>query len=163
MCVAFGMCVSWGRKTLDVVRSIGSVVPLLWSRCQLCWEELSDGVVTSHSDAQWRAEGGGRVADTLPVNTTRSLVFVSLCFFLPPSTLGFLLFLLLLLHRDRHRRVPRAPAHPHLPGGLWVWLCGAVSIWSALLGETVAGSLWLPAGHWVPGGLSWQRGSAQRC
>lgn len=61
---------SRGRKTLAVVRSISSVVPLLWSRCQLCWEELSDRLVTSHSDAQWRVEGGGRLADTLPVNNT---------------------------------------------------------------------------------------------
>lgn len=71
-------------------------------------------------------------------------------------TLAHWSFFLLSPHSYRHRRVPRASTHPHLPGGLWVWLCGAVSVWSALLGEAVAGSLWLPAGHWVPGGLSWQ-------
>lgn len=62
----------------------------VWSRCQLCREELSDRLVTSHSDAQWRA------ADTSPVNNTCSLLFLSLslclscslCFFLPPPTLS---------------------------------------------------------------------------
>lgn len=79
---------SWGRRTLDVVRTIGSVVSLLWSRCQLCWEALSDGSATSHSDAQWRVKGGGRGADASPINSTHSLFFLFFVFLsLPPSTL----------------------------------------------------------------------------
>lgn len=75
------------EKLWIFVSSIDSVGPLLWSRCQLCWEELSDGPATSHSDAQWGVKKGGRVADTSPVNSTRSLFFLSLRFSLPPSTL----------------------------------------------------------------------------
>lgn len=79
MCVCIYVCLEVD-KTQDVVRSIGSVVPLLWSRCQLCWEELSDCLVTSHADAQLRAERRGRRADTLPANTTHCSFFLCVSF-----------------------------------------------------------------------------------
>ena len=61
------------------VRSISSVVPLLWSRCQLCWEELSDSLVTSHSDHSGGQKEERRLADTLTVNNTHLLVLRSFC------------------------------------------------------------------------------------
>lgn len=67
-------------KTLNVVRSIGSVVPLLLSRCQLCREELSDHLVTSHSDAQRRAkEEGGQLTPYLLTTLAHCSFFLSLC------------------------------------------------------------------------------------
>ena len=72
------MCVSRSGKTLEVVRSIGSVVPLLWSRCQLCREELSDHLLTSHSDAQWRAqEEGGQLTPYLLTTLAHCYFFLS--------------------------------------------------------------------------------------
>lgn len=59
----------------------------MWSRCQLCWEELSDCVVTLHTDAQGRAKRKEILVDTLPVNSICSLsfssFFVSVLFCLP--------------------------------------------------------------------------------
>lgn len=79
VCLTFGACVSRSGKTQNVVRSIGSVVPLLLSRCQLCREELSDHLVTSHSDAQWRAKDeGGQLAPYLLTMLTHCSFFLSL-------------------------------------------------------------------------------------
>lgn len=88
------MCVSGGRKTLADVRSICSVVPLLWFRCQLCWEELSDSLVTSHSDhIGGQKEEGGWLTPYLLTTLAHWYCFLSVSFHTlctppppPPST-----------------------------------------------------------------------------
>lgn len=46
--------------------------------------------------------------------------------------------------RLRNGWVSGASSHPHLSGRLWVRFRGAVSFWTALLGEASSGSFWLP-------------------
>ncbi len=58
---------------------------------------------------------------------------------------------------SRHWWVSGAVAHSYLLGWVWVWLCGAVSLWPALLGEATAGSLWLPERRGLSGPLPGQR------
>lgn len=126
VCDILGCVCLEADKTQGVVRSIGSVVPLLWSRCQLCWEELSDCLVTSHADAQLRAERRERGADTVPVNTTGSLFFLPFCFCLTFHLFLFFFFLPSI-------SLPQAQTSPqnHCPSPPF-WLVMSMTLWYCL-------------------------------